>query len=297
MNRAPLEFDLCLIRHTPVDIRIVVQWDTADTSINLSIKEPTGQLCNNVGLIRTDIGGYMGSTSYQVGQPIEYLLRKAVNGTYSISLTFVDSAQHTLVGVTTALIYIYKYFGAVNEERQIRTVRLTQINQTIDVGQIEFGDSNLEKVKDELQKNKDECNRLQNQLISYRPEQTQSLISHMGIACDGCLQSPIIGDRYKCLFCSNIDFCQNCQRLKHDKHDSNHPLICIHDSSQYTSSLHLRNNSDIIHLNTRCACCFISPISGIRYQCMLCKINLCEKCEFLGLHDISHQRLKTIHLE
>ncbi|CAF0763691.1 unnamed protein product [Rotaria sordida] len=293
MNKNVPEIDSRLRRHLPVDIRIVIQWDTADTLIKLSIKEPTGQICDGYSSYRTDIGGYITNLGFRSDQPIEYLLRKAVNGIYSISLTYITNAQHTLTGVTTVLVYIYKYFGSINEEKQIQTVRLTNLNQTIDIGHIEFGDSNLEKLKDELQKSKDECHRLQNQLINSK-QSIQSNMQHINITCDGCSMSPIVGDRYKCIFCPNVDFCQNCQSSTNHQHDLKHPLICIRDSSLYASSIYLQNISELIHLNIRCASCFVSPIVGVRYQCMTCKINLCEKCEFLGLHDILHERLKII---
>jgi len=296
MNKTTPDIDFRLVRHLPVDIRIVVQWDTPDTLINLSIKEPTGQICSNFESNRTGIGGCITNTPFQTDQPVEYLLRKAVNGTYSISVTYARNAQHTLTGVTTVLVYIYKYFGSINEDKRIQTVRLTSYNQTIDIGQIEFGDSNLEKLKDELQKTKDECRRLQDQLITGKQQlqETQSFIQHINVTCDGCMKSPIVGNRYKCLFCPNVDFCQNCHLSMNHLHDSNHPLLCIRDSNLYASSIYIQNTSEILHLNNQCASCSVSPIVGIRYQCIACKINLCEKCDFLGLHDASHQRIKII---
>ncbi|CAF3878919.1 unnamed protein product [Adineta steineri] len=155
MNQTTPVIDFRFVRHLPVDIRIVIQWDTPDTLIQLSIKEPTGQVCcNHNGSSQTDIGGYITKISFQSPYPVEYLLRQAIDGIYSISLTYLRNAQHTLTGVTTVLVYIYKYFGSINEEKQIQTVRLTDYNQTIDVGQIEFGNSDLAKLKDELQKTK-----------------------------------------------------------------------------------------------------------------------------------------------
>ncbi|CAF1156899.1 unnamed protein product [Adineta steineri] len=193
MNQTTPVIDFRFVRHLPVDIRIVIQWDTPDTLIQLSIKEPTGQVCcNHNGSSQTDIGGYITKISFQSPYPVEYLLRQAIDGIYSISLTYLRNAQHTLTGVTTVLVYIYKYFGSINEEKQIQTVRLTDYNQTIDVGQIEFGNSDLAKLKDELQKTKDECHRLQNQLMINKLQPIQSSIQHLNVTCDGCFTTPII---------------------------------------------------------------------------------------------------------
>ena len=40
---------------------------------------------------------------------------------------------------------------------------------------------------------------------------------HLGVACDGCQTSPILGVRYKCAICKNFDYCSACEEL------------CIHD--------------------------------------------------------------------
>ena len=260
MKHKPSDIDQRLLRHLPLDIRVVVQWDTPDTIVILSVQEPNGQICNSCSPFRPGISGYITKTSFQAAQPVEYLLRRSIHGKYSISLSFERNAQNTLTGATTALVYIYKYFGAYGEEQQIKTVRLTNFHEKIDIAQIEFNHQ----------------------------------IEHPNVTCDGCLKSPIIGDRYKCLFCPDVDFCEDCQGLRNHQHDSKHPLICIRDSALYTSSLAIQNRSQMIHSNTHCMSCSVSPIIGIRYECMPCKINICEKCEFLGLHDISHQRIKTI---
>lgn len=291
MNLTNSGIDKRLIRHLPLDIRIVVQCDTADTSIKLHINEPTGQTCSNFYSMRTGIGGYIESSFNQSSQPIEYLLRKAISGTYKINLTYINNAQHTLIGATTVLVYIYKYFGTINEEKQIKTIRLTKFDETVDVGQIEFGDPTLEKLKNDLEKTKEECLRLQNQLIGSKQE-LGLLSKHPNVSCDGCSQSPIVGDRYKCMFCPNLDFCENCQSSSSHLHDSQHPLICVRDSSLYASAIQLQNTSGWIHSNSQCVTCSVSPIVGIRYQCMTCNVSLCEKCEFLGLHNIEHQLLK-----
>jgi len=48
---------------------------------------------------------------------------------------------------------------------------------------------------------------------------------HYHIACDGCNQSPLIGDRYKCETCENFDFCSKC--YKEGKHEKNHKFKLI----------------------------------------------------------------------
>ncbi|CAF1066727.1 unnamed protein product [Adineta steineri] len=120
---------------------------------------------------------------------------------------------------------------------------------------------------------------------------TYNTAIHQNVTCDGCEMSPIKGDRYKCLFCPNIDFCESCKSTGKPNHNLNHPLLCIRDSSLYSSSAYISNRSQLCHDKIQCNFCHINPIIGIRYNCS-CGINLCEKCEFIGTHDQNHHRTK-----
>lgn len=56
------------------------------------------------------------------------------------------------------------------------------------------------------------------------------LPKHVGVICDGCHRSPIIGIRYKCLECFDYDLCETCadRQLIH----SNHVLAKIRSPHQ-----------------------------------------------------------------
>ena len=64
---------------------------------------------------------------------------------------------------------------------------------------------------------------------------------HVGVICDGCQRSPIIGIRYKCLQCSNYDLCEQCadRQLIH----SEHVLAKIRTPHQVNSSTNDRETS------------------------------------------------------
>ncbi|KIV82004.1 hypothetical protein PV11_04145 [Exophiala sideris] len=52
---------------------------------------------------------------------------------------------------------------------------------------------------------------------------------HRGVHCDGplCVNAKgyIVGDRYKCAVCHDIDFCASCEALPENGHNPTHPLI------------------------------------------------------------------------
>jgi hypothetical protein len=291
--------DRQFIRYLPVDIRVVLEWDELDTSLTLSVTEPTGQVCN-IQRAQTDIGGSImnfASSFLSTHKPQQYVLKKAISGSYIIHVTLNRHTGQAGNGATTAVLYMYKHYGSDNEEKHIRAIRLTELGQNIEIGRIEFGDLTVAKLQEELRIVRDQNRHLRDQLNGIK-NINKSLIQHVNITCDACGSTPIIGDRYKCMFCSNLDFCQECQMFSttlNQYHDIQHPLICIHDSSLYTKSTHVINRSDIIHPQTKCSSCSTLPIVGIRYNCPLCGIDLCERCEFIGVHDPGHQRIKLMY--
>jgi hypothetical protein len=301
MNKEPNipAIDRQFIRYLPVDIRIVLEWDEPDTFLTLSVTEPTGQVCN-IQRAQTDIGGsIMNFTSpfLSAHQPQQYVLKTTIPGSYIIHVTLNRHTGQAGNGATTAMLYMYKHYGSDNEEKHIRAIRLTELGQKVEIGRIEFGDLTVAKLQEELRIVRDRNRHLRDQLNGIK-NINKSLIQHGNTTCDACGSTPIIGDRYKCMFCPNLDFCQECQMFSttlNQYHDIQHPLICIHDSSLYTKSIHVINHSDIIHPQTKCSSCSTSPIVGIRYTCSKCGIDLCERCEFIGVHDPTHQRIKLMY--
>ncbi|CAF1017630.1 unnamed protein product [Didymodactylos carnosus] len=286
----PNIIDPRLIRHLPCDLRIVLVWDISESMIDLSITEPTSENCSQYHS-ETFIGGMM---NQRTGGLKEYLLRKAINGTYLINVSYANNRQQTgsFTGVTTVMITIYKYYGQFNEQKQILTGRLNTIGQTIEIGKVEFGDRSQEQIKLELEQYKNEYQRLLNELNKSKHAATNNSIkmdiTHPNVSCDRCNMTPIKGVRYKCLLCPNTDYCNQCQL------NDDHPLLCIKDSTQYSNSILLQNRCALVHLNTQCSLCAMNPIVGIRYQCS-CGIEICEKCEFMCTHDLTHVRAKIIY--
>ncbi|CAF2612361.1 unnamed protein product [Rotaria sp. Silwood2] len=152
--------------------------------------------------------------------PEEYLIRKAVKGTYIVRAKYFANHQQSLTGATTIMVHIYKYYGQSNQQKEIVSLRLDSNKKMIDVCQVEFDDNVKRK----------------SQNIKTHGQNSNTNI-HQNITCDGCDISPIKGIRYKCLFCPDIDFCQSCHsasRAYNDLNNSyNHPLLCIKDSNEY----------------------------------------------------------------
>ena len=115
--------------------------------------------------------------------------------------------------------------------------------------------------------------------------------SHAGIVCNGCNAQPIQGVRYKCMMCPDFDLCEECIKPAVRRHDAAHLFLRIDKPTDGVNYPMVANRSALRH-EARCGFCAVQPIVGFRYQCALCMVDLCEACEFKGVHDSTHPRMK-----
>jgi hypothetical protein len=59
--------------------------------------------------------------------------------------------------------------------------------------------------------------------VEESKEPINEVVTHVGVSCDGCGESPILGVRYKCAVCKDFDYCSNCE----EKLDHDHPFLKI----------------------------------------------------------------------
>ena len=108
------------------------------TDVDLWVVEPNGEKCfysNN----RTRIGGRLSCDFTNGYGPEEYTLRQGIPGTYTIHANYYGSDQQTLTGPATILATIFTNFGRPDEQRRTITVRLSEVNDVVDVGEVALG--------------------------------------------------------------------------------------------------------------------------------------------------------------
>lgn len=97
---------------------------------------------------------------------------------------------------------------------RLATLKIDLINESnIRVSQIlsQSTIKNVENIiKDEIKENKNEIN---------------SVETHSGISCSSCGVCPIVGKRYHCVYCDDVDYCEKCEEKCGDIHD--HPLYIL----------------------------------------------------------------------
>ena len=106
-----------------MDIRVVLNWDTDNSDMDLHVIDPRGETCY-YSHNRTAIGGRISADVTDGYGPEEFLLKKAIPGTYKVQANFFGTRQQTAVGATTVVLELYLRYGTGRMENKSITLRL-----------------------------------------------------------------------------------------------------------------------------------------------------------------------------
>lgn len=131
------------------DVRVVMAWDTDNVDIDLHVLEPLGEeACYSHR--RTLIGGRMSCDFTKGYGPEEYLLCRAVSGTYTVFAKYYASHRRDTAGITTLLLCLYKDFGRpATQQRRMLVVRLPVEGGKLKVDTVVVQVSDVESPEDE----------------------------------------------------------------------------------------------------------------------------------------------------
>jgi tetratricopeptide (TPR) repeat protein len=125
------------IRKMPVDIRIVLNWDTDDTDVDLWITEPDGEKCM-YSYPLTANGGRISNDFTQGYGPEEYMIHAAQHGTYRIQAHYYGDHRPTVNGKATLSIQLFMQYGTTFQYKREITRRLNVTDDVVDLGEFEF---------------------------------------------------------------------------------------------------------------------------------------------------------------
>jgi tetratricopeptide (TPR) repeat protein len=129
--------DFRLIKKEPVDIRVVLTWDTDNCDMDLWVTDPSGEKCYYQHK-QTRMGGKISNDFTQGYGPEEFMIKKAVEGEYSVQANYYGNrSQSILAPVNLHLIFITN-FGKTDQKKQEITIRLENKKDVIDVGKFSF---------------------------------------------------------------------------------------------------------------------------------------------------------------
>jgi Ca-activated chloride channel homolog len=118
-----LDIPATLLQHQPLDLRVVLGWDSNDTDIDLWVVDPTGQEIyysepesRSGGLLSRDFTGGYG--------PEVFTLRHAIPGTYIVKTDYFADHQQRLAGPVTVQLEFQSGFDSGQGNRQTVMRRL-----------------------------------------------------------------------------------------------------------------------------------------------------------------------------
>ena len=127
-----------------VDVRIVMSWDADNTDIDLHVVEPSGEEAF-YGHNTTTIGGHVSRDFTDGYGPEEYVVRRALPGVYKIRCKYYGSRQQTLVGPASVTATVITNFGREDERRQVLTLRLQEVKDMVDIGEVTIGAATIDR--------------------------------------------------------------------------------------------------------------------------------------------------------
>lgn len=131
--------DEAFLRNLPVDVRVVLNWDTNDSDMDLHVVDPRGETCF-YGHQATALGGRISADVTGGYGPEEFLLKRAIPGRYLIKANYYGTRQQTVIGATTVKLELYLRYGTGRMENKSVILRLTGQSRMVDVGEFVFGD-------------------------------------------------------------------------------------------------------------------------------------------------------------
>jgi len=123
--------------------------------------------------------------------------------------------------------------------------------------------------------------------------------AHLGITCDQCSASPVVGVRYRCSVCPDFDLCETCianpSPAAHGDGGEHLFLRIPTTDGAMQRRPQVMNRAGHVHEGVTCDLCpspAAGSLVGTRFTCVQCQVDLCEACEASGKHDPAHPRIK-----
>lgn len=130
-------YDKRLMGNCPVDIRVILTWNTNDCDIDLWVTDPNGEKCYYAHR-NTAIGGRISNDITQGYGPEEFCLKKAAKGEYLIEADYYGTHSQKQLQPVVVQATIYTNFGRPNQKKQVLTLQLGNAKDVYTVGTIKF---------------------------------------------------------------------------------------------------------------------------------------------------------------
>lgn len=119
-----VSLDPRLIAALDVDLRIVLEWNTDGTDMDLWVDEPNGERAMYSNR-NTAVGGRLSNDMTNGYGPEEYLLHHAPDGKYTVRADVFATDRLNANGATIIRAHIFRHYGRADEQEQVLEVELT----------------------------------------------------------------------------------------------------------------------------------------------------------------------------
>lgn len=141
---AKVDVDDRLVALLDTDIRVVVDWTTESTDLDLWVIEPSGEKAY-YGNQSTDIGGHMSDDMTDGYGPEEYMVRKAMPGDYQVRAHVYSSDRINPNGTSVLTARLIRNFGRADESEEYVDIELGKPQQPDPEGEVDADDEREEE--------------------------------------------------------------------------------------------------------------------------------------------------------
>lgn len=139
-NNGKLELsgiDKRFIKSMPLDIRIVINWSSDNSDIDLWVTDPNNEKCFYKHK-NTKIGGRISNDLTRGFGPEEFCLKRAIDGEYKINVKYYSDSRQSLSGPVTVQAEIYTNYGRKNQKKETITLSLKDQKKVEYIGSVTF---------------------------------------------------------------------------------------------------------------------------------------------------------------
>jgi Ca-activated chloride channel family protein len=128
--------DRRLLKNMPLDLRVVLAWDSDNSDMDLWVTDPNGEKCY-YGNRNTFQGGLLSDDFTGGYGPEEFVLKDAKPGKYKVEANFFGDRQQIVTGATTLNLRLSSGWGTPRRKDETVTLRLSGRSETVFVGEFE----------------------------------------------------------------------------------------------------------------------------------------------------------------
>jgi Ca-activated chloride channel homolog len=130
-----MDVDARFLAPMDLDLRVVMSWDTDRVDLDLWVTEPSGEKVR-YSHKESAMGGLLSRDMMNGYGPEEYLLRRAVPGSYLIEANFYLNSALSLTGPVTVRVDIFFDYGRPKERRKTFTAKLRGREDTCRIAEV-----------------------------------------------------------------------------------------------------------------------------------------------------------------